>query len=46
MFNLLIVANLLMLPVLPAGLATVTLLACGVAAMACPVADLIEAVIS
>lgn len=46
MLNVLIVANLLMLPVLPAGLATVTLLACAAAVMACPVADLIEAVIS
>jgi len=45
MFSVLIVLNLLIAPTLPAGLATVTLLACGVAAMVCPVADLIEAVI-
>lgn len=46
MFSVLIVLNLLIAPTLPAGLATVTLLACAAAVMASPVADLIEAVIS
>ena len=39
MFNLLIVANLLMLPVLPAGLATVTVLTC--AALKVPLDELL-----